>query len=482
MIQEHVPNDGHQLRYDNGEHLQRPACIYSSPPVKYGTANLSQDAFSIYHKIQEESEPLTPTPSSPALPAIGHALAGSIGTAISNITVYPLDLIITRLQVQRLVRGKQESADPDLDEYRNVADAAYKIYSQEGGISAFYTGAAQDTAKSIVDAFLFFLAYNFMRQHRLRGRTTDRGKIAKTLPLLDELGVGMLAGAFSKFFTTPISNIVTRKQITSMVVSRTRSGDKTALKPAKPTVASIATDIYTNKGLAGFWSGYSATLILTLNPSLTFLFHNTLRRALLLGSKPGAHATFLLAAISKALASVIMYPFSLAKARSQAGGEHKRESSVLTTRTKTVFGTLLAIARIQGISALYEGATGEVVKGFLANGMTMMLKEIIHRSIVRLYHMISILPRRHLLSEIIGQTREQVFSAGGYLRGTVAKAGEQARDALMDLGDEVEEVAAAMGEDANDVFWGMVDGTTGTLEKDVADLIGGGGRRKGDEK
>ncbi|KAI9864057.1 MAG: hypothetical protein M1813_003373 [Trichoglossum hirsutum] len=432
--------------------------------------NAQLDAFSIYHKIQEESEPPTSTLSGPALPAIGHALAGSTGTAISNITVYPLDLIITRLQVQRLVRDKQESTDSDSNEYHNVVDAAYKIYTQEGGISAFYTGVAQDTAKSIVDAFLFFLAYNFMRQHRLRGRTGAQGKVAKTLPLLDELGVGMLAGAFSKFFTTPISNIVTRKQITSMMASHTRMRDKTTPKPAESTAASIASDIYTKKGLAGFWSGYSASLILTLNPSLTFLFHNILWRALPLRSKPSARATFLLAAISKALASVITYPFSLAKARSQAEGAYQRESSVLTTtRAKTVFGNLWAIAKTQGISALYEGVTGEVVKGFLTNGTTMMLKEIIHRFIVRLYYVVSILPRHYPVSEMLGQTKEHVSSVSGYVRRTVEKASGQARDALMDLGDEVEEVAATMGEDANDVFWGI----------DIADLVGG---HKGDEK
>jgi hypothetical protein len=444
----------------------------------YQNANQSQDAFSIYHKIQEESEPPTSALTGPALPALGHALAGSTGTAISNIVVFPLDLIITRLQVQRLFRGNQESADSDSDRYRDVIDAACKIYAREGGISAFYTGVAQDTAKSIADAFLFFLAYNFLRRRGLRGRTTAHGKVAKTLPILDELGVGMAAGAFSKFFTTPISNIVTRKQIINMLASRAHFRNKTALKPAKSTVFSIASDIYTTKGLVGFWSGYSATLILTLNPSLTFLFHNTLNRALLRRSEPSARATFLLAAISKALASAITYPFSLAKARSQADGKYERDSGLPTTHSKTVFGSLWTIAQMQGIGALYEGVTGEVIKGFLANGTTMMLKEIIHRFIVNLYYVILKLLRRYPASEVIGQAKEKVLNAGGQEKEAIGKASERARDALMDLGDEVEEVAAAMGEDANDVFWVMVDGGE-TLGKDVVDLVG---NRKGNKK
>ncbi|KAH0544873.1 hypothetical protein FGG08_000953 [Glutinoglossum americanum] len=441
--------------------------------------NAQLDAFSIYHKLQEESGPLTSPLIGPALPALGHALAGSTSTAVSNIAVFPLELIITRLQVQRLVRDMQETSDLDSDEYRNAADAAYKIYTQEGGMKAFYTGAVQDTAKSITDAFLFFLAYNFLRQRRLRGRSTAHGKPARALSILDELGVGMLAGAFSKFFTTPISNIVTRMQIASMIASRSHSRDKASLKPAQPKVASITSDIYTTKGLAGFWSGYSATLILTVNPSLTFLFHNTLIRALFRHSKPSARATFLLAAISKALASTITYPFSLAKARSQASGNYQRKSGGSPTPDpKTVFGSLRKIAQTQGISALYKGVVGEVIKGFLSNGTTMMLKEIIYKFIVQLYYVMPMLLQSHPAFEMIGRAKEKASSASGQTRGAFDKMSEQARDVLMDLGDEVEEVAGVMGEDANDVFWGMVD-ATGALSKDVIDLVGG---RKGEKK
>ncbi|KAI9776251.1 MAG: hypothetical protein M1839_000485 [Geoglossum umbratile] len=431
------------------------------------------DAFSIYHKLQEECEEApSSTPTNPALPALGHALAGSIGTALSNTAVFPLDLIITRLQVQRLVSGKPGFSASDSDEYRNIPDAAYKIYTREGGIGAFYTGVAQDTAKSIADSFLFFLAYNFLRRRRLRSRTAVKGRPARALPILDELAVGMVAGAFSKLFTTPISNIVTRKQITSMLASRAHCEDEPSRKPAGATVASIAHDIYTTKGLKGFWSGYSATLVLTLNPSLTFLFYNTLKRVLLRRPVPGARATFLLAAISKALASTITYPFSLAKARSQATGTHHTGS---LPRPKTVFGSLWAITQTQGLSALYEGVSGEVTKGFLSNGTTMMLKQIIHHFIVQAYYITLDLSHKYATYQMLERAGSVVKNGA---KGGLEKLSEGARDALMDLGDEVEEVAYAMGEDANDVFWGMVD-TTGELGRDVVEILGG---KKGEKK
>ena len=351
----------------------------------------------LYHKAHQTNSIL----GGPALPALGHAVSGSVGAACSNILTYPLDLIITRLQIQRQLR--KGPTTPHSKEYRSVRDAAHKIYSSEGGLSGFYVGVVQDTSKTIADSFLFFLAYNFLRQSRLRSQSTS----SKNLPVLDELGVGFLAGAFSKFLTTPIANVVTRKQTLSMLSARSQNGS--SAKSA--TTKSIAQQIHSEKGLLGFWSGYSASLILTLNPSLTFFFYETFKRGLLprdQRANPSTQTTFLLAAISKAIASSITYPFSLAKARAQVSSkvvdnnDSEVKSSIQeasdgkTSGTErgrkaaqnTVLSTILHIARIEGTSALYEGLSGEVLKGFLSHGITMVVKENVHKLIIQLYYAI----------------------------------------------------------------------------------------------
>lgn len=128
-----------------------------------------------------------------------------------------------------------------------------------------------------------------MRTRRLQ----KNGGNATSLPVLDELSVGALAGACSKFFTTPISNIVTRKQTAAMVAARSGSKD------AAPSVADIAFTIREEKGLQGFWSGYSASLVLTLNPSLTFFLYESFKRLLPRAQRddPGARTVFLMAAV-----------------------------------------------------------------------------------------------------------------------------------------------------------------------------------------
>ena len=329
-------------------------------------------------------------------------------------------MIITRLQIQRQLR--KDSSTPDANEYRSIHDAARKIYAKEDGLVGFYTGVLQDTSKTIADAFLFFLAYNFLRQSRLRSQKHP----SKHLPATEELSVGFVAGAFSKLLTTPIANIVTRKQTSSMLAARASEGGR----PKTQTVRAIAKQIRAEKGLQGFWSGYSASLVLTLNPSLTFFLYETFKRILLPRAQrasPPPQATFFLAAVSKAIASSITYPFSLAKSRAQAssgladendkevkdaietasdgttgGSQQGREAA----RKFTVFGTILHIARAEGIGALYEGLAGEVMKGFFSHGITMIIKEAIHKIIIRLYYaLLKVLKRYPSPNQVLEATK-----------------------------------------------------------------------------
>ncbi|MCJ1269384.1 hypothetical protein MMC22_009276 [Lobaria immixta] len=378
--------------------------------------NSQLDAFELYHITHEPSSRAPWILEGPALPALGHALAGSSGAAISNVCTYPLSLIITRLQIQRQLR--KNSAAPHAEEYASIWDAIYKIYTR-GGLSAFYVGLLPDTSKSIADSFLFFLLYNFLRQSRLKYQKDS----AKYLGAIDELGIGFLAGAFSKLVTTPIANIVTRKQSLSMM-----SASSTNLNPHDSSVRTIAHEIKSKKGLPGFWSGYSASLVLTLNPSLTFFLFETFKRTFIprrQRENPSSRATFFLAAFSKAIASTIMYPFSLAKARAQASStsiteneEEKPEKPLDSTQAKkirapnNVFGTIFQIAQDEGVGALYEGLGGEVLKGFFSHGITMIVKESVHKLIIRLYYTIlKLLKHYPTSSDLTAMTKAKAIQA-----------------------------------------------------------------------
>ncbi|KAG8531395.1 uncharacterized protein KY384_003024 [Bacidia gigantensis] len=372
--------------------------------------NSQLDAFDLYHKIQENSEKSSTLLSGPVLPAVGHAIAGSTGAAISNVTTYPLALIVTRLQVQG--QSPRQTSVRDREGHKSIPQIVQKIYQDEGGIRGLYVGATSDTGKTIADSFLFFLAYNFLHQTRMR----PQGKPHREhLPAVEELGIGFVAGAFTKILTTPIATIVTRKQ-TNFILQSCKADH-----PDKDdSIRAIAKQIYQEKGLQGFWSGYSASLILTLNPSLTFFLYENLKRISLSRDKrtnTPPQATFLLAALSKAIASAITYPFSLAKTRMQAhrGSQEDSEMNVGPTRVQSrnqgqsnIFTIVLQIARNEGVKSLYEGLHGELLKGFFSHGTTMIVKEAVHKVIIQLYYAVLKILRRYPNSEALAQKGKEL--------------------------------------------------------------------------
>lgn len=421
-----------------------------------------EDAFTLYHIIQEEAPS---TGVGPILPAVGHALAGSFATAGAKALLYPLDLVITRLQVQRQLRGKgeAESAARDADaEYANLVDAARKIYKSEGGLKAFYTACLPDLGKGIADSFLFFLGYTFIRQWELRKAGSSRLSVTK------ELGVGVAAGALAKAFTTPIQNIVTRQQTAALVAARDPTSTTTVGESDKLSAKDIALQIRSEQGLKGFWNGYSASIVLTLNPALTFAVDNALKRLLPKRSRenPSPHVIFLIAAVSKAIATTLTYPAMLAKSRAQTAGpkapgneeEEKAGESIdgepevlskseftSTPRRRQArrqilkliglfqhqYALLLSIRKIyreEGLSGMYSGLEAEVLKGFLQHGLTMMFKESAFTGVVQAYYFLLKATKRW--DGELKKAQEMAKERAGEVRDKVSEVGERVVDSV----------------------------------------------------
>ncbi|KKZ66225.1 hypothetical protein EMCG_08051 [[Emmonsia] crescens] len=381
----------------------------------------------------------------PALPALGQAAAGAAGAAVSTISTYPLSLIVTRLQLQRQLRGERErdrqrqkekgrqkgkggtdadaGVDADVDdeeEYQGIIDAAKKIYKNEGGLRGLYTGLTQATGKAVVDSFVFFLVYSFLRQRRLRARGLKMH--GSFLPVLDELAVGYLAESFTKLLTTPISTVLTRKQVEGLSSSFSFSSSSSSTGAGRhkapghiSSTRDILSAIITEKGLSGLWSGYSASLILSLNPSLTFLLTEFFKFSLLPREKrrhPPASATFLFAAVSKVIASSLTYPFSMAKTRAQATST---STSTSTAPPPTILHAIHSIARAEGLAALYAGLSGDVLRGFFSHGIAMLAKDTVYTLVVRAYYLLLVMVRQYPSPEELlarAKTRAEEFAEG----------------------------------------------------------------------
>jgi len=267
--------------------------------------------------------------------------------------------------------------------------------------------------------------------------------------------VGFVAGSLTKLATTPISNVVTRKQAAALLAARDGQAFKT------PSARQIARDIMAEQGVAGFWAGYSASLVLTLNPSITFFLFETLKKMVLprhRRDKPPASLTFLLSAFSKACASSVTYPFSLAKARLQAGAKREAsdEKEVLdrdmeSERAKkaaraTIFSTVLTIAQTEGVGALYEGLHVEIVRAFFSHGLTMLVKQAIQRFLVKAYYLVSIIAGRYKRRPSSQRLAARAKASVEYYNLAMARASEKIEQAGHAVSQRANETAEFVGE------------------------------------
>lgn len=250
--------------------------------------------------------------------------------------------------------------------------------------------------KLVQDSFLFFLFYTWFRSRRSQANR-------RRLPAWEELIVGAAAGACARLFTTPISNVVTRKQTASFFAPSPRS-DSPRETLREPSFAEILHVIRAEKGFLGLWAGYGATLALTLNPSITFYLQHALKKALVDRGREGESSgmVFLVAALSKVAATATTYPFNIAKARAQVSApqspvpEPDEKRGVIKTVSRrlnrlaggTIFATVNKIRREEGVGALYNGLAGELLKAFFNHGTTMLSKDIVHKLIVQLYFLL----------------------------------------------------------------------------------------------
>ncbi|TFK50816.1 mitochondrial carrier [Heliocybe sulcata] len=310
------------------------------------------------------------------LPPLVQAFSGAAGSATANAITYPLDLVTTRVQTSHSAKGAGA-----LQVFRHVL--------HKYGVDGLYDGIGTDTGATILSNFFYFYAYSLLRNLLSRRRIPSSSQSVSTKTLLlsvpEELAVGFLAGILSRALSTPLSVVTARLQT---------ENDDADSRPPSPVnnpevsrssrIMSVVKSIYEESGLAGFWRGFEAVVLLSLNPSLTFFLYQFYRRLFLRGTDrqtPKPAQAFLGAALSNSIAVALLYPLILAKTRLQAS----RSSSSSTSISSAAYIWTSAYQR-HGPRGLYQGLEVTILKGFLSQGVTMMVKQSrIEQLVVALY-------------------------------------------------------------------------------------------------
>ncbi|PWY65933.1 mitochondrial carrier [Aspergillus eucalypticola CBS 122712] len=277
--------------------------------------------------------------------------SGTTASILANVIVYPLDNIKTKLQVhvqrrqrttQSEEKGELGSPPPSPPSYDSLISVVTHII-QEEGLPGLYRGLGS----SILNTASMNFAYFYWSSHaRTAYQKFFRGSHNPVeTNIVTELLLGAVGGAMAQLCTNPIAVIVTRQQTC-------RASDD-----AKSMIAVLREIV---------------NLILVVNPMITYGLYQWLRGELLRVRAPlSSMDAFLLGALSKVAATVVTHPLIVAKTMLQSKTRECHGERPFQGFTEV----LRFIVRHEGMRRLYKGLGPQIVKGFLVQGLMMMLKE-----------------------------------------------------------------------------------------------------------
>ncbi|KAF9423963.1 hypothetical protein BGZ94_008107 [Podila epigama] len=308
----------------------------------------------------------------------------------------------TSLQAQS--QSNSTLKPPTKQHYTSVLDAIRKTFKHEGFL-ALYAGLGSDTIATLASNFVYFYVYMALRQRKERRRKSGQ------LSTVQELFLGAEAGIISRFFTAPIHVVTTRQQVMGSHPQEKETNHQQQQRcGGSASALSIIRGIYEQDGITGFWAGYAPTVILSINPSITYFLFETIKRLIIerqtkaVTARAGsagasksvlaAAATltslqvFFISACSKAIASFLTYPLILTKTKLQTkeveedSSEGKDQADSIATdgaskkkQFEGISDVIRTVIRDSGIKGLYAGCQGQVVKGFFSFGLMYMIKD-----------------------------------------------------------------------------------------------------------
>eukprot|EP00698_Gefionella_okellyi_P012583 TRINITY_DN3400_c0_g1_i1.p1 TRINITY_DN3400_c0_g1~~TRINITY_DN3400_c0_g1_i1.p1 ORF type:complete len:314 (+),score=82.48 TRINITY_DN3400_c0_g1_i1:58-999(+) len=299
--------------------------------------------------------------------AFAEALAGAGGGVLSLSMFYPLQNVSTRMQVQKKEADKpSDAAAPVVTKQYSGTMQAITAILQDEGLAGLYRGLNSAVFGVALTQFVYYGCYSWVvsKAQQLTG--------SKELSVLNSLGAGAVAGALTATSTHPIWTVNTR------LMASDQFRGKSAVFAFK--------QILSEEGISGLFQGLRPALILVVNPSIQFMVFQKLKD--MLSSRRGTAKfssadIFLLASIAKVAATLVTYPYILAKSQLQL----KRDNTP-AGGSRTEFSIVKETFAKEGLAGLYKGLNSKILQSVLTAAFLFLFQDRLKILAVRILKLI----------------------------------------------------------------------------------------------
>jgi len=166
----------------------------------------------------------------------------------------------------------------------------------------------------------------------------------------------------------------------------------------------VGREIVQEEGVTGLWLGIKPGLVLTVNPAITYGVFERIKSILLLAQEKAAAAVattspssgklspgknFLVGALSKTLATVVTYPYIMAKVRIQTRGSdaqmakeeglpappHHAHHHNAGLKHPGALDLLRMVYKREGFAGWYQGMSAQIIKAVISQALLFMSKD-----------------------------------------------------------------------------------------------------------
>ncbi|CCG80997.1 putative Mitochondrial ornithine carrier protein [Taphrina deformans PYCC 5710] len=271
---------------------------------------------------------------------------GSISGIAGKFVEYPFDTIKVRLQSQ---------PSTGIAQYSSTFDCIKQTLDRDG-YRALYRGLSAPMVGAMFENAVLFVTYSKASDvvRLLRGKPADSE--------LDTAGImtsGALSGAVTSFVLTPVELVKCRLQIQttlapsmstpagkigtasalknnliSQIQSRKWDQKSPVVKPQQQSITQLISEIYTTKGLLGFWRGQFSTLIRESGGSCCWfsIYELSLRALRPIGTTKSANTQghmMLAGGLAGVGYNTLFFPFDTIKSRMQTNASNSSFSDAV---------------------------------------------------------------------------------------------------------------------------------------------------------